>query len=128
MSCEKPIKHHNPRKGKPGYGIFHLISNFKNIDLQTGDWVYSIQNTHSTAQVISMTVTTRAASLSEPPVTVKSYMNLDSNSYPNPMVVYAEVGQGFLPVIGANVIATVESESGTAKRLHFLMMAQAHLF
>ncbi|XP_066480667.1 calcium-activated chloride channel regulator 1-like [Tiliqua scincoides] len=87
---------------------------------EMGDWAYFIQNTQSAAQVISMTVTTRAASLSEPPVTVKSYMNLDSNSYPNPMVIYAEVSQGFLPVIGANVIATVESESGTAENITLL--------
>ncbi|KAJ6656273.1 hypothetical protein lerEdw1_003929 [Lerista edwardsae] len=76
-----------------------------------GDWTYKIQNTHSTAQGISMMVTTRAASLREPPVTVKTYMNRDNNIYPNPMVIYAEVSQGFLPVLGASLIATVEQES-----------------
>ncbi|XP_066479415.1 calcium-activated chloride channel regulator 1-like isoform X2 [Tiliqua scincoides] len=87
---------------------------------ETGDWAYSIQNTHSTAQVISMTVTTRAASLSEPPVTVKTYMSRDTINYPNPMVIYAEISQGFLPVIGANVIATLEPESGTAAKITLL--------
>ncbi|XP_066480668.1 calcium-activated chloride channel regulator 1-like [Tiliqua scincoides] len=84
---------------------------------KAGDWAYSIQNTHYTAQVISMTVTTRAASLSEPPVTVKPYLKRDTN---NPMIIYAEVSQGFLPVIGAKVIVTVEPESGTAVELELL--------
>ncbi|XP_053107070.1 calcium-activated chloride channel regulator 1-like [Hemicordylus capensis] len=87
---------------------------------EVGDWTYSIQNTHSEAQVISMTVTTRAASSTEPPVTVKVYMNRDSNNFPNPVIVYAEVSQGFLPVIGAKVIATVEPESGTAVEMELL--------
>ncbi|XP_042318344.1 calcium-activated chloride channel regulator 1-like [Sceloporus undulatus] len=77
---------------------------------EAGEWTYSIQNTHTTAQVLTITVTTRAASATVPPVTVKSYMNRDTNNYPNPIVIYAEVSQGFLPVIGANVTATVESE------------------
>ncbi|XP_066480671.1 calcium-activated chloride channel regulator 1-like [Tiliqua scincoides] len=78
---------------------------------EVGDWTYKIQNTYTATQVISMTVTTRARSLTEPPVTVKTYMNRDNNNYPNPMVIYAEVSQGFLPVLEANVIATVEQES-----------------
>ncbi|XP_077189227.1 calcium-activated chloride channel regulator 1-like [Paroedura picta] len=82
-----------------------------------GDWIYTIHNTHSGAQVLSMTVTTRAASLTVPPVTVKSYLNKDTNNYPNPMIIYAEVSQGFLPVIGANVTAIVEPASGTARKL-----------
>ncbi|XP_015272193.1 PREDICTED: epithelial chloride channel protein-like [Gekko japonicus] len=85
---------------------------------EAGDWSYAIQSTHTAgAQVISMTVTTRAASLTVPPVTVKSYLNKDTNNYPNPMIIYAEVSQGFLPVIGANVTATVEPASGTAIEL-----------
>ncbi|XP_015272169.1 PREDICTED: epithelial chloride channel protein-like [Gekko japonicus] len=85
---------------------------------EAGDWSYAIQSTHTAgAQVISMTVTTRAASLTVPPVTVKSYLNKDTNNYPNPMIIYAEVSQGFLPVIGANVTATVEPASGTVVEL-----------
>ncbi|XP_054837920.1 calcium-activated chloride channel regulator 1-like [Eublepharis macularius] len=84
---------------------------------EVGDWAYQILNTHTAPQVISMTVTTRAASLTEPPVTVKSYLNKDTNNYPNPMIIYAEVSQGFLPVTGANVTATVEPASGAAVEL-----------
>nr|XP_003220164.2 PREDICTED: epithelial chloride channel protein-like [Anolis carolinensis] len=79
---------------------------------EAGDWIYSIQNMHSAVQAISMTVTTRAASSTVPPATVKSYMNRDINMYPNPFIIYTEVSQGFLPVVGASVVATVEISSG----------------
>ncbi|XP_062834128.1 calcium-activated chloride channel regulator 1-like isoform X1 [Anolis carolinensis] len=79
---------------------------------KTGNWSYSIKNTDSADQVISLTVTTRAASATVPPVTVKTYISNSNNSFPNPMIIYAVVSQGFLPVIGAKVMATVESTSG----------------
>nr|XP_034979595.1 calcium-activated chloride channel regulator 1-like [Zootoca vivipara] len=84
---------------------------------EVGDWEYSLQNTHSTQQIISIMVTSRAASASVPPVLVKPYMNQDTNSYPNPMVIYAEISQGFLPVKGANVTAIVEDEKGKTEEL-----------
>ncbi|XP_075793242.1 calcium-activated chloride channel regulator 1-like isoform X2 [Pelodiscus sinensis] len=87
---------------------------------EAGDWHYWIQNNHIASQVISMIVTSRAASLSVPPVTVKAYMNTDTNSYPSPMVIYAEISQGFLPVLGATVMATIEPKSGSAKNLQLL--------
>ncbi|XP_042318343.1 calcium-activated chloride channel regulator 1-like [Sceloporus undulatus] len=87
---------------------------------EAGDWIYSIQNTDSADEVISITVTTRAASATVPPVTVKSYMNRDANNYPNPVIVYAEVTQGFSPIIGAKVIARVESASGIPVELELL--------
>ncbi|XP_008107509.3 calcium-activated chloride channel regulator 1 [Anolis carolinensis] len=84
---------------------------------ETGDWIYSVQNTHSTEQVLSVTVTSRAASENVIPVTVKSYLNRESNTFPSPIVIYAEVSQGFLPIVGANVTATVESQSGKSVEL-----------
>ncbi|KAM3840700.1 calcium-activated chloride channel regulator 4 [Vipera latastei] len=78
---------------------------------KAGDWTYVLYNTYSMAQVLSITVTSRAASLSEPPVTVKSYVSSDANAFPNPIIIYAEVSQGLLPVLGAKVTATVESET-----------------
>uniref|UniRef100_A0A8C0GBP3 VWFA domain-containing protein n=1 Tax=Chelonoidis abingdonii TaxID=106734 RepID=A0A8C0GBP3_CHEAB len=87
---------------------------------EVGDWLYWIQNNHTAPQVISMIVTSRAASLAVPPVTVKAHMNKDTNNFPNPMVIYAEVSQGFLPVLGATVMATVEQETGSAVELKLL--------
>ncbi|KAH0618444.1 hypothetical protein JD844_017652 [Phrynosoma platyrhinos] len=84
---------------------------------KAGDWVYKILNTHTEAQGLSITVTTRAASTTVPPVIVKSYVNQETNSYPSPMVFYTEVTQGFLPVVGANVTAIIESASGKSVEL-----------
>ncbi|KAG8132609.1 putative Calcium-activated chloride channel regulator 1 protein [Naja naja] len=80
---------------------------------ETGDWTYVLSNRHPKAQVLSITVTSRAASLTEPPVTVKSYVSSDANAFPNPIIIYAEVSQGLLPVLGANVIATIESTTAS---------------
>uniref|UniRef100_A0A8C3IPY6 VWFA domain-containing protein n=1 Tax=Chrysemys picta bellii TaxID=8478 RepID=A0A8C3IPY6_CHRPI len=87
---------------------------------EVGDWLYWIQNNHTESQVISMIVTSRPASLAVPPVTVKAHMNKDTNNFPNPMVIYAEVSQGFLPVLGATVMATVEQQNGSAVELRLL--------
>ncbi|XP_050818096.1 calcium-activated chloride channel regulator 1-like [Gopherus flavomarginatus] len=87
---------------------------------EVGDWLYWIQNNHTAPQVISMIVTSRAASLAVPPVTVKAHMNKETNNFPNPMVIYAEVSQGFLPVLGATVMATVEPQTGSAVELKLL--------
>ncbi|XP_065597277.1 calcium-activated chloride channel regulator 1-like [Cyrtonyx montezumae] len=76
---------------------------------EVGDWHYYIQNDYTAAQIISVTVTSRAASSDIPPVTVHAYMEV-ANIAPNPVVVYAEVSQGFLPVLGATVIATIEND------------------
>ncbi|XP_059584007.1 calcium-activated chloride channel regulator 1-like isoform X2 [Alligator mississippiensis] len=85
-----------------------------------GDWHYQIQNTNTAPQVITLTVTSRAASLDVPPVTVRAHMNKDTNRFPSPMVIYAEVSQGSSPVLGATVIATVETQAGTAVDLELL--------
>ncbi|KAM9130332.1 LOW QUALITY PROTEIN: calcium-activated chloride channel regulator 1-like [Pangshura tecta] len=87
---------------------------------EVGDWLYWMQNNHVAPQVISMIVTSRAASMDVPPVTVKAHMNKDTNNFPNPMVIYAEVSQGFLPVLGATVMATVEPQTGSAVELKLL--------
>ncbi|KAH1166909.1 hypothetical protein KIL84_016081 [Mauremys mutica] len=67
-----------------------------------------------------MIVTSRPASLTDPPVIVKAHMNKDTSDFPIPMVIYAEVSQGFLPVLGATVMATVEQETGSAVELRLL--------
>ncbi|XP_067323195.1 calcium-activated chloride channel regulator 1-like [Anolis sagrei] len=87
---------------------------------KTGEWAYSIKNNDTAPQAISITVTTRAASATVPPVTVKSYMSNTNNTFPNPTIIYAEVTQGFLPIIGAIVMATVESTTGYLVELELL--------
>ncbi|KAM9186556.1 calcium-activated chloride channel regulator 4 [Mergus octosetaceus] len=86
---------------------------------EVGDWHYYIKNEGTTAQSVSVTVTSRAASSVVPPVKVAAYMK-KANIAPNPVVVYAEVSQGFLPVLGANVIATVEKDGAAPVSLELL--------
>ncbi|XP_062436932.1 calcium-activated chloride channel regulator 1-like [Rhea pennata] len=86
---------------------------------EVGDWHYYIENYYTNSQTISVTVTSRAASSDVPPVIVKAYMNR-ANVAPNPVVIYAEVSQGFLPVLGANVIATIEKDNAATESLQLL--------
>ncbi|KAK1165148.1 calcium-activated chloride channel regulator 1-like [Acipenser oxyrinchus oxyrinchus] len=87
---------------------------------QTGAWTYSLYNTLTTIQSLTMTVTSRAADANVPPVTVNSHMNQDTSTGNAPMVVYAEVKQGFLPVVHANVTAVIETETGIRTTLQLL--------
>ncbi|NXA31615.1 CLCA1 regulator, partial [Eudromia elegans] len=86
---------------------------------EAGDWHYYIENDSTQSQSISVTVTSRAAASNVPPVTVKAYMN-QVNTAPYPVIIYAEVSQEFLPVLGATVIATIENDRGTAESLQLL--------
>ncbi|KAJ1171367.1 hypothetical protein NDU88_003230 [Pleurodeles waltl] len=77
-----------------------------------GDWIYSLCNTESPIEIIGLTVTTHPANDSNPPIIVKVHMNDDSNTFPNPMIVYADVSQGYSPVLGVNVTAIIEPQTG----------------
>ncbi|XP_052034439.1 calcium-activated chloride channel regulator 4A-like [Apodemus sylvaticus] len=86
---------------------------------QVGIWTYNLE-AKANSEILTITVTSRAASSSVPPITVNAKVNTDTNSYPSPMIVYAEVLQGYTPIIGARVTATVESGSGKTEELDLL--------
>ncbi|XP_004639373.1 calcium-activated chloride channel regulator 4 [Octodon degus] len=86
---------------------------------QVGTWTYSLQ-AKANPETLTITVTSRAANSSVPPITVSAKMNKDTNSFPSPMIVYAEVLQGYVPVLGANVTAVIESNSGNTEVLDLL--------
>ncbi|GAB1288210.1 Chloride channel accessory 4B [Apodemus speciosus] len=86
---------------------------------QVGVWTYNLK-AKVNSEILTITVTSRAASSSVPPITVNAKVNTDTNSYPSPMIVYAEVLQGYTPIIGARVIATIESSSGKTEELVLL--------
>ncbi|GAB1288205.1 Chloride channel accessory 4B [Apodemus speciosus] len=86
---------------------------------QVGIWTYNLEAKVS-SEILTITVTSRAASSSVPPITVNARVNTDTNSYPSPMIVYAEVLQGYTPIIGAQVTATLESSSGKTEELVLL--------
>ncbi|XP_078416856.1 calcium-activated chloride channel regulator 1-like isoform X3 [Cetorhinus maximus] len=76
---------------------------------QTGPWMYSILNP-GTEQVITITVTSRAADVNVPPITVNVHIS-EKNSL-GARIIYAEVSQGFSPVMFAKVTAIIERPTG----------------
>ncbi|KAM5148091.1 calcium-activated chloride channel regulator 1-like [Mantella aurantiaca] len=87
---------------------------------ETGPWDYSICNLRTTSQALGITVTSKAADINVPPVIVNAHMDSDANNYPKPMVVYAAVYQGFVPIINAKVTAIIEPTTGTPVTLELL--------
>ncbi|KAM4640776.1 calcium-activated chloride channel regulator 1-like [Discoglossus pictus] len=79
---------------------------------QEGAWQYTICSDYKTKQAVGITVNSKAADDNVPPITVTAHMNRDQSQYPSPMVVYAVVTQGQLPVKGANVTAFIEQQTG----------------
>ncbi|KAM5323143.1 calcium-activated chloride channel regulator 4-like isoform 2-T2 [Glossophaga mutica] len=86
---------------------------------KVGVWTYSIQ-AKTTPETLTITVNSRAANSSVPPITVNAKMNKDTNSFPSPMIVYAEIQQGNIPILGANVTAFIESNVGKTEVLELL--------
>ncbi|KAM8789729.1 calcium-activated chloride channel regulator 1 isoform 1-T1 [Rhynchonycteris naso] len=84
---------------------------------KVGVWNYSLQ---ATSQTLTLTVTSRASSATLPPVTVTSKMNKDTGKFPSPMVVYAKIHQGALPILRASVTALIESTNGKTVTLELL--------
>ncbi|XP_053059339.1 calcium-activated chloride channel regulator 1-like [Acinonyx jubatus] len=79
---------------------------------ETGTWTYHLLNKQAKSQVLTVTMTTRARSPTTLPVIATAHMSQSTTHYPSPMIVYAQVSQGFLPVLGINVTAIIESEDG----------------
>ncbi|XP_055978829.1 calcium-activated chloride channel regulator 1 [Sorex fumeus] len=84
---------------------------------KVGIWNYSLQ---ASSQTVTLTVTSRAANATLPPITVSPKMNKDTGKFPSPMVVYAKIHQGAKPILRASVIALIESASGKTVTLELL--------
>ncbi|XP_063797572.1 calcium-activated chloride channel regulator 1-like [Pseudophryne corroboree] len=87
---------------------------------ERGRWDYSFCNSFTSYQVIGITVTTKAADENVPPIIASCHMNTMTNNYPDPMVIYASVSQGLLPVTGVKVVAIIEPESGNSVSVDLL--------
>ncbi|XP_056383987.1 calcium-activated chloride channel regulator 1-like [Hyla sarda] len=79
---------------------------------EVGPWEYSLCNGLSSSQAIGITVTSRAANESVPPVVVNAHMNQDTINYPTPPIIYASVSQGLVPVKNVKVTAIIEAVNG----------------
>ncbi|XP_037356644.1 calcium-activated chloride channel regulator 4-like [Talpa occidentalis] len=86
---------------------------------KVGIWTYSLQ-AKADSEILTITVNSRVSNSSVPPITVNAKINKDTNSFPSPMIVYAEVLQGYTPILGANVTAFIESQSGKIEVLQLL--------
>ncbi|XP_061042355.1 calcium-activated chloride channel regulator 4-like [Eubalaena glacialis] len=86
---------------------------------KVGVWTYSLQ-AKANSETLTITVNSRAANSSVPPIMVNAKMNKDTNSFPSPMIVYAEILQGYIPILGANVTAFIESNNGNTEVLELL--------
>ncbi|XP_038649697.1 calcium-activated chloride channel regulator 1-like [Scyliorhinus canicula] len=88
-----------------------LLTARLNIDgtAQVGHWMYSILNPGSD-QIITIIVTSRAADEKIPPLTVNMLVS-EKDSYGG-RTIYAEISQGFSPVMFANVTAIIERPTG----------------
>ncbi|XP_073427864.1 calcium-activated chloride channel regulator 1-like [Dendrobates tinctorius] len=87
---------------------------------ERGTWRYSLCNSLAVSEDISIIVNSKAVDKNVPPITVQAHMNAVRNSYPNPMIVYASVTQGLLPVTGVKVTAIIEPDVGNITYLELL--------
>ncbi|KAI4884502.1 hypothetical protein NFI96_023826, partial [Prochilodus magdalenae] len=110
------------------YGQTHITDNAatKTITLnipgtaEPGDWKFSFFSKGSTAQTMTLTVTSRAARSNVPPVMVQAQMSQLTTDGSKPLTVYAEVSQNYRPVLGAKVLATLHSDTGHSVDLYLL--------
>ncbi|XP_076831823.1 calcium-activated chloride channel regulator 4A-like isoform X2 [Brachyhypopomus gauderio] len=84
---------------------------------EAGDWKYSFFNRQPASQVMSLTVTSRAAHNDVPPVVVTAQMNQLASDGSKPMIVFAEVSQSYSPVLHATVWAYLVSDTGHSEEL-----------
>ena len=84
-----------------------------------GVWTYTLQ-AKANPKTLTITLNSQAANSSVPPITVNAKMNKDTNSFPSPMTVYAEILQRYIPILGANVTAFIESNNGNTKVMELL--------
>ncbi|KAM5149072.1 calcium-activated chloride channel regulator 2-like isoform 2-T2 [Mantella aurantiaca] len=79
---------------------------------QSGKWIYRIKNTLNDSQTLGVLVTSRPSSEIIPIVRVSAGKINNTITLPHPVILYAEVKHGFTAVLGANVTAVIESETG----------------
>ncbi|NXV81497.1 CLCA1 regulator, partial [Atlantisia rogersi] len=86
---------------------------------EVGEWEICIKNVHEATQTISVTAISRPACSDVPPVRAATHIHKANRPF-NPVVVYVEVSQGVLSVLGATVIATIEKDGAAAVTLELL--------
>nr|XP_015201623.1 PREDICTED: epithelial chloride channel protein-like [Lepisosteus oculatus] len=87
---------------------------------EIGIWSYKVVNTHSSPQTFTLLVTSRAADECVPPVIVSGGISETQTTYPQPLLISAQLSQGAWPVINANVTAIVDLGEKTVNKLRLV--------
>ncbi|XP_063283431.1 calcium-activated chloride channel regulator 1-like [Pelobates fuscus] len=87
---------------------------------ERGLWQYDICNNNSSSQAFGVIVTSTATDENVPPLAVNVHMSKDIYVYPEPIIAYATVKLGLLPLTGLNVTVIMEGEYGTSESLQLL--------
>lgn len=87
---------------------------------QSGTWLYRIKNTLNDSQALGVLVTSRPSSEVMPFVRVTAGKINNTITSPHPVTLFAEVKHGFAAVLGANVTAVIEPETGDPLTLTLL--------
>lgn len=95
-----------------GYGtdLTYKTISVKFETAESGLWSYVVSNTHFTGHEVFVSISTYASQEGVDPITATSEISGSVTDFANgePLIAFAEVKQGFYPVIRANVIATIE--------------------
>ncbi|XP_019643909.1 PREDICTED: epithelial chloride channel protein-like [Branchiostoma belcheri] len=105
-----------------GHPQYHVIINMTTVQIkirdvaQVGKWSYNVTNTGNQTQKVTIDVTSKAVSMDTPPITVSAQVSTSDVSYsdtePTFLTVFASVTRGYVPVLGARVVAVVEKPTG----------------
>ncbi|KAI8510365.1 chloride channel [Branchiostoma belcheri] len=105
-----------------GHPQYHVIINMTTVQIkirdvaQVGKWSYNVTNTGNQTQKVTIEVTSKAVSMGTPPITVSAQVSTSDVSYsdtePTFLTVFASVTRGYVPVLGARVVAVVEKPTG----------------
>ncbi|XP_076808247.1 calcium-activated chloride channel regulator 3A-1-like [Clavelina lepadiformis] len=82
-----------------------------------GRWRYYVSTAADRSQKVITSVTSQASDRSKQPIVVSSGLDKTDVGTGDAIVVYAQVSQGFAPVLDANVLALVQQPDGTVKEL-----------
>ncbi|PIO32697.1 hypothetical protein AB205_0034040, partial [Aquarana catesbeiana] len=88
--------------------------------IRSGTWLYRIKNTLNDSQALGVLVTSRPSSEVMPFVRVTAGKINNTITSPHPVTLFAEVKHGFAAVLGANVTAVIEPETGDPLTLTLL--------
>ncbi|CAK8682029.1 unnamed protein product [Clavelina lepadiformis] len=84
---------------------------------ETGRWRYYVSTAADRSQTVVASVTSQASDLSKQPIVVRSGLDKTDVGTGEAIVVYAQVSQGFAPVLDANVLALIQQPDGTVQEI-----------